>query len=373
MALQAYTIHSHYEPLNDSIENETDGQEVQLERIQRSEKDWQLGGNKGRLPPKFVAAQLPVDEYGRYAPPVPGPYNAITRPVETGEQLKASAAEFYKSLERTGGPIPRTPVNKKTSSATPSTSQQKPTIPLNQTRPDWFSQSYSAAASGTSTPASETITDRLSREPPNGQTSRKRARVWIALGPSNRGYEMLASKGWKEGEGLGARAGLGMNQFLKEKEVLSSQTHSAPASIGGDVIDLTLSSDEEDVKFQDEDFDDVFRPASPSTRTENEVESDEEEHILASGGISLRTPLPTVLKSDRKGIGLSSTYTVLPSGIHIPTRRITHGEKAIAAHVYSMEQARRQRSRWGKGRNGFKRRQRAEAVQRQQLLAYMNG
>jgi hypothetical protein len=190
---------------------------------------------------------------------------------------------------------------------------------------------------------------------------------------------MLTSKGWKEGEGLGARAGIGMKEYLQRNEVVSSK--SAPPSITGksqsvtEIIDLTGSDNEvieiSDSQEEDEEGFETFHP--PRSPTPSGPSDINDNILLPSGGISLLTPLPTVLKSDKKGIGLSTKYTILPSGVHIPNRRVTHGEKALSAHINSMEMARRHRLKWGRGSRGFKRKAKAEAIQRQQLMAYMKG
>jgi hypothetical protein len=397
MALQAYTIHSHHEFSDKVIVLDPDNPIT--DAADDSEKHWALSSGS-RLPPKFVPAQLPVDEYGRQI--------LLDDPSGSADSVRSSekantkdngvpVSEWYKSLKRAQSSratpsLPLAPKVDPPKQRQPSENKSQSTSERDVTishKPNWFSPSYklpTPSGSGSSTPnaPSETIAARLARDPPNppGSTS-KRAPVWIALGPSNKGYEMLANKGWREGEGLGARVGLGMTrELLRIRE--SGASRSAPsltterdtrASRGEEVIDLTLSEDEEitiedDSASGDEEDFDSFLPSRSASPPPNETS--DQPHALPSGGTSLLTPLPTILKSDRRGIGISTTYTTLPSGIHVPSRRVTHGEKALRRHVVDMERSRRERLKWGGGARGYKRKAKAESQIRQNLLAYMN-
>ena len=87
---------------------------------------------------------------------------------------------------------------------------------------------------------------------------------------------------------------------------------------------------------------------------------DTESPVMDHNPVSLLTPLPTVLKSDRLGIGLkrkrpkSHSSTSSHRGPHELIKRVTHTPTAIAAHSQKAEQMRKQaRMRDGRGHRGF--------------------
>lgn len=85
---------------------------------------------------------------------------------------------------------------------------------------------------------------------------------------------------------------------------------------------------------------------------------------------SLLTPLPTVLKSDRLGIGLKAKTE---GPYHSSVKRVTHNAAAMREHVKRGEETRRRKVMEGKGRRAFERRERKERERRREMLAYMNG
>jgi hypothetical protein len=119
------------------------------------------------------------------------------------------------------------------------------------------------------------------------------------------------------------------------------------------VVDLTLSSDEEE-----EDHNDAF--AQPALARPTPHPHD---------GTALLTPIPTTLKSDRLGIGLKAkTY-----GPHRASqKRVTHNQAALARHVQVGEEMRQRQKAIGRGRRGYARESRKEQEDRRSLLAYMN-
>ncbi|KAK7048430.1 hypothetical protein R3P38DRAFT_2764399 [Favolaschia claudopus] len=84
---------------------------------------------------------------------------------------------------------------------------------------------------------------------------------------------------------------------------------------------------------------------------------------------ALVTPIATVLKSDRLGIGLKAKTT---GPYKESQKRITHNAAAMAAHVKVAEALRKQKKLTGRGHRGFARKAKAESVNRRDLLAYMN-
>ena len=84
---------------------------------------------------------------------------------------------------------------------------------------------------------------------------------------------------------------------------------------------------------------------------------------------ALLTPLPTVLKSDRLGIGLKAkTEGPYRSSV----KRVTHNAAALAAHARAAESVRRSQQRFGKGRRAFARIERLERESRQSIMSYLS-
>ena len=88
-----------------------------------------------------------------------------------------------------------------------------------------------------------------------------------------------------------------------------------------------------------------------------------------SGRKALLTPLPTVLKSDRLGIGLKAK-TVGP--YKASRKRVTHNASALAAHIRAAEELKKEKGEFGRGRRGFQRQYRKDSMKRQMMLAYLN-
>jgi len=91
--------------------------------------------------------------------------------------------------------------------------------------------------------------------------------------------------------------------------------------------------------------------------------------VSAHGGKALLTPIATVLKSDRLGIGLKAK-TAGP--YKASQKRVTHNAEAMAAHVRAAEEARKRKEKFGRGRRGFKRQRNMEETKRKAMLAYLN-
>ena len=296
---------------------------------------------------------------------------------------------------------------------------------------DWFIsraifQSQSVSAPPSPRPSS-TLADMLSRYGPS--TEPIRPPVFLHLGPSNKGWVMLQNQGWSEGEGLGA--GSRGNDTRVKRETLQtesergkkrmrfdSQSPPAPtptpmlptstsisheqATKGEEeeeiliddddddpiieirkkahvpMIDLTQSdteSDDEGEDGEDEDEDenddneaddDLNPPAAPtSSTTHTETVSGDPRAIQTA----LLTPLPTVLKSDRLGIGLKAKTE---GPYHSSVKRVTHNAAALAAHVKAAEDRRRTQRLLGKGHRAFARADQLERERRQNMMAYLS-
>jgi len=82
-----------------------------------------------------------------------------------------------------------------------------------------------------------------------------------------------------------------------------------------------------------------------------------------------RRPLPTILKSDRLGIGLK-TKTEGPYRSSV--KRVTHNAVAsLAAHPEAAEDMRRTQRELGRGCRAFARAERMEREGRQNMMAYL--
>lgn len=122
-----------------------------------------------------------------------------------------------------------------------------------------------------------------------------------------------------------------------------------------EVIDLTLSDDSSESSSEDEDEDMPTPAAGPTS--------------LTHGGKALLTPIPTVLKSDRLGIGLKAkTFGPYKASL----KRVTHNTAALSAHLQANEHMRRLKSKVGRGSRGFAKVSKREAANRKNLLAYLN-
>ena len=144
------------------------------------------------------------------------------------------------------------------------------------------------------------------------------------------------------------------------------------------MIDLTQSdteSDDEGEDGEDEDEDenddneaddDLNPPAAPtSSTTHTETVSGDPRAIQTA----LLTPLPTVLKSDRLGIGLKAKTE---GPYHSSVKRVTHNAAALAAHVKAAEDRRRTQRLLGKGHRAFARADQLKRERRQNMMAYLS-
>lgn len=233
------------------------------------------------------------------------------------------------------------------------------------------------------TPAA-TLADILARDPPPLPSEGKYTPpVWLEIRPSNKGFGMLQRSGWNEGEPLGPNVPRRkpIKDILPDDEIIptkfkdkgkgrvkitSSSFHqqtkmedlgetSQPRNI--DVIDLTLSdSDSDDSRAED-------------GKLDNQGVTDDDINIPTThGGIALLTPIATVLKSDRLGIGLKAK-TAGP--YKASQKRVTHNAAALAAHIRASEENRRRMKEHGRGRRGHKKQRRIEEEKRKAMLAFL--
>ncbi|KAJ7134700.1 hypothetical protein C8R44DRAFT_432791 [Mycena epipterygia] len=354
MATRAYTIYSYYDPAQrERLERETgqipqDGQEA-VDSAEAWETEAKLVfAQKLRPPPQFVpaAAAMPV------APPIPEP---VSRPPAS------DVAGWYRSLTKPKNTPCRAPSRESAGSATQSVPRER------RSKNNWFIMNAITSEPPPAAVTPPTLADILARDPPPlPHEAQYTPPVWLSIGPSNKGFAMLQNSGWSEGEALGpdiARrpkahdtapqdmiapsVGSEMRSLIKE-EVLDGKIGQK------EIIDLTMSDSESS------DESDAHQDNTPPGATV---------HVEGSSRKALITPIATVLKSDRLGIGLKAK-TVGP--FKASQKRITHNAAAMLAHATAAEELRKQKKRNGRGHRGFARQRKVEEANRKGLLAYMN-
>ncbi|KAF7314369.1 G-patch domain-containing protein [Mycena kentingensis (nom. inval.)] len=332
MATTTHFITSYYDPADrERLERET-GQYDNQEDAWAAEAQRAF---KRRIapPPRFVPASASEPS---------------TEPREVAQHKPNDVGGWYRSLARSknndsnAGPS----VAAGTTPILPPPSQ--PRALETRTKNNWFIMNaiQSEPATEPLLATSATIADILQRDPPPLPHERQhKPPIWLALGPGNRGFSMLQSSGWSEGEALG----VGVARQPKRLK----PTH-ANEDVD-QVIDLTVDSDD-DVEELEDDVEDAS--------AEDQMDEDE-----VDGRTALKTPLGVVLKSDRLGIGLKAK-TVGP--YKESQKRVTPNARALAAHMRASEELRKEKRKNGRGHRGFARQATQEASNRRALLAYMN-
>ncbi|KAI0322346.1 hypothetical protein OF83DRAFT_1093778 [Amylostereum chailletii] len=389
---------------------------------------WQTGSSFGLnrrivLAPRFVPATLSYDEWGNVT--LPANENATSNHAASDSD---GIGGWYRSLRRAEtapstlrptklSPSPRSQLSPSSPSSKPSTiSARSFSASDKRHERDWFiSRVLDHPASLPPSPApSSSLADILSREPPASKPHKPP--VFLHLGPSNKGWAMLQNQGWSEGEGLGgsgrrprkrARSTPPPDDITRPDTILRAdiekpRTQPPPRAPGPapklklrreelvvdddivevkhtPVIDLTCSdSDDDDEMVPGGDPSasrtihagpaSISLPASPSPSPGSPLDNDVSEPY-SSTQTALLTPLPTVLKSDRLGIGLKAkTEGPYRSSV----KRVTHNAASLAAHTKAAEEARRTKEVFGRGKRGFQRMEKRERQERQDLIAYMN-
>ncbi|KAJ4482050.1 hypothetical protein J3R30DRAFT_3456082 [Lentinula aciculospora] len=357
MATTAYTIYSHYDPADrEQLERET-GQLTET-----SDDAWQTEAvkafkRKQAPPPRFVPAfstsGLSVDNWS-----TPG---AGSSKLPSASSSSNEVSGWYRSVMSSRGvdventkPTP-SPFPGSTSSQSNTTTHNKPT------KNDWFIQRVLASetpsqASRISPPS---LADMIARNPlpaPNEQPFKPP--VFLAIGPSNKGFTMLQNNGWNEGEALG-------QDVVRRRRI---QRDDPSPWVKEEIVEVQLGDGEitEIKKISVVDL----------TASDSESESEPEDHGgvnnpvgILGGRKALLTPLPTVLKSDRLGIGLKAK---IEGPYKSSLKRVTHNAEALVAHQRRAEEAQARKEKWGRGQRGFARRDKDEQIRRQNMIAYMN-
>lgn len=400
MATVTHTIYSRYAPKQRTIPEPEIGDE-QTDRDLAEDAAWTTESTFAArraltTAPRFVPATISYDDWGSA-----GQISTRSHNSDPGKDL----AGWYKSLTATDTSRNNTAtpthndsnssLAKETSNAVLEKSATQPRLEK-RTKNNWFImkaiQSEPTASSSTSP---STIADILARDPPPLPSDKQYTPpVWLALGPSNKGFAMLQQSGWNEGEALGrgVRRGKPVTHLIPDgdSEMISTKgkgkrkADESPVAMSVkkeefevkcgtdndiceirkvDVIDLTMSDSGSETDDDD---------GSTTMDSDGESLDDESTDLANHGGTALLTPIPTILKSDRLGIGLKAKTIRSSTGFRAPKKRVTHNAAAMAAHIRAAEETRKKKQEVGRGRRGFQRLHRKEEAERKRMLAYLN-
>lgn len=382
MATVSHTIYSRYDPPERGSLEQSAGQSSDTLDL---DDTWQHEANlasrrRHRPPPHFIPASVPSTESG---PTRAGSSHVLDHSdVSLGTELSS----WYQSLSSSRDPGNSTTQSSRSTVPAITRNNSSPSLgkaPISEkkNKNNWFiMKAIQSEPSSTHPSPPPSLADILARDPPPLPTEEKyKPPVWLELGPSNKGFAMLQRSGWNEGEALGPHVIRRPSEspLLDKKgkrrednvthEVLEfkSEEHDDVSELREvAVIDLSLSD-------SDPDTDD------PNPNTGNFVSEKEHSpenlrsaHVSSSahGGTALLTPLVTVLKSDRLGIGLKAK-TVGP--YKASKKRVTHNSVAMAAHIRTTEAIRRQKKEYGRGRRGYDKLRKREEAERKALLAHI--
>ncbi|KAH9932685.1 uncharacterized protein BXZ73DRAFT_101227 [Epithele typhae] len=388
MATVTHYIYSHYDP-----PQRKEDEEAVADLAEEDEGDpWLTESTFGasrrvKNALTFVPAVVSYDEVNNMM-------GSASSSLPCAEEPKASSqvSSWYKSLTRasntpSGSLAPTTQSSPRLSpgpsaSATPtlpaptvsSSSSTSISVKPPRDKNNWFISNpiSSKPSSSRSTPA-PTLADILSREPPPERTEQPFVPpVFLHIGPSNKGFAMLQRGGWSEGEALGAGAARRTpRQKAREKR---------PARSILDDRELATKTEEQEIAVDDDDEIREVRRIEVVDLTLSESEEEEEAEAVPDGlppanaGTShnptaLLTPIATVLKSDRLGIGLKAKQV---GPFKESKKRVTHNQAALVAHIKANEAVRMRKAVLGRGTKAFARVAKAEAEVRKRLLSDLN-
>lgn len=385
MATVTHFIYSHYDPKDKlklqkqtgQLDNDSDLENIhELEEEGEREEDpdelWRKESAFGAqrrvaLAPHFVPAIVSYDEINNM---MGVPQDFFKPPaLKRGDDV----SDWYRSITRSNTPststatthhdvqeVDRKPLSDPVSQSSVNTSVKKHRPNKN----DWFISKVLNSEPQPTSLSKPTLAEILSRELPSVEKPLQPP-VFLAIGPSNKGFEMLQRSGWSEGETLGAhvvrkpRVPTPQPRWTVKEEVKQEEME---VRYGSDdeitevrkveVVDLTLSDSDSDIV-------ELPPPTQPAS----------EEPLPEMAGRALLTPISTVLKSDRLGIGLKAKTE---GPYKASKKRITHNQAALNAHVRAAEETRMMKKIMGRGTRAFARKHKADEEQRRQLLAHLN-
>jgi len=380
MATVTHYIYSHYDPKNAEKPEEAIAPEETWE--QEAPRLNRLQGPA----PYFVPASTPYDDWN-------SAQALLSENSSRGESTNAlgtSISGWYRSLTSSRVPTPSS--SKKLPPETVSTTGK---ITTTVDKNNWFIMNaiQSEPSSSTSTPS---LAEMLDRDPPPLPSQKRYTPpVWLEIGPANKGFGLLQKAGWNEGEALGPavvrrkplqhllspgelfEAGKNKGKASKPSSPVVLRKETMEIKLGDtddvtelrqiDVIDLSMCSDdahsESGSSVEDGSINEEASPPDGVQAYEEQIPD-----YPAYEPKALLTPIPTVLKSDRLGIGLKAK-TVGP--YKASQKRVTHNAAALASHIKMAEESRRRKELFGRGRRGLERRHKKESERRQAMIAYL--
>ncbi|RDB18031.1 hypothetical protein Hypma_000703 [Hypsizygus marmoreus] len=384
MATTSHTIYSLYEPREDkSPIRETSPEED-------GSDSWRYDTSFGPArppPPRFVPASVPSDTWNssHIASSSNKPYSPLGAHLSSWYRSLSSQEESEELPNTDVGVVPPPHSPRSTEASPPSSSYGRPREKRNKN--NWFImnaiQSEPLVQPDSRPPS---LAEIIARDPPPLPSEGKYTPpVWLEIGPSNKGFAMLQRSGWSEGEPLGPdvvrrptgtshadmipligtkRTEVGKQEIL-EVELADFDGVNELRKV--DIIDLTLSDSED----EDEADDDKRSRGVGETHKDSESSHPpaHPEGTLTHGRTALITPIATVLKSDRLGIGLKAK-TVGP--YKASQKRITHNAAMLAAHIRAAEESRKRKKIYGRGKRGFTVQYKRNETDRKMLLAHLN-
>lgn len=392
MATVTHIIRSEYDPADrEKFERET-GQ------LDEETDPWQTESSfsaqrRLRAVPTFVPATIQHDEWGAEpSQPITLP---TTRRTETGS-TSTETAQWYKSLARThappthnDGPVPR-PCSVPTPEEPLKHMKLQPREVVNKN--NWFiSRALRSEPNTAPSSPAPSLADILARDPPPlPSEERYKPPVWLHIGPSNKGFSMLQRSGWNEGEGLGAHAA----RISDARSGILIETESKTEEVGARSSRLTIQHRASLAEGKEAEAAMVLHQRVPPADLIDLTQSDSEPDSEVEGGIeafqtvhsrpemgndaarasahqqkSLLTPIPTVLKADRLGIGLKAKTE---GPYKQSKKRVTHNASALAGHIRASEEMRKKKAEVGRGTRGFAKLHKREGEKRKWMLAYLN-
>ena len=376
MALNAFTIYSHPEPIKESKISDLS---PELDEGAQGPSSKPLV----RIPNNFVSAKGDYDEFGRLTgtPEVAIDVNAK----DMGS--RARIGDWYSSLQRTQTPATLTSAPR---SQSPHTSHSRSTAPTASTShaahtTNWFKPLVPDLQN---TPTADSLAEMLKRDPPDSQNPLIPP-VHYALGPQNRGYEMLTKGGWEEGQPLGPTSkrtqrpsSEATSSSYMKKEKWATLTGDMPKLVLRDehdgstlLVDITNAEedDEEESETSDEEENNGLFSADDPTQEETGMIVDARQDGRSQDKAIL-TPIPVVLKNDRTGLGLTKKKRLVTHSSLALRHHIQQGKLERRNHATEARQMERDymRGMYGRGKRAYARKAAAEQEKRKRIRELMN-
>lgn len=406
MALHSYTIYSDTPRTGSDEDTGISVAEVVV--------DGDEGGFVGQrisnqAPMNFVREQGEYDERGRAVSSDSMQFSSV-------KKAASGLGDWYSSIQRSAtksappqssrmAPVTPSP----TASNSRAVSQTEIAAPMPQTtssisrptRKDWFKSRPNMA--GLERSNQSTLADMIRRDPPNPHRPHVPP-VHYALGPENRGYDMLSRGGWQEGQPLGP---LGQHDSKRSLgHLASTSTRSTPekeekikfrslpgampklvvpkeGGIGVNLVSLTRPEEcEESSEEEFEDGEDILMPGSSNIRFSSAPADDRngeqegsyiENHSSTSQKGPILTPIPVALKHNRQGIGMSKKRRLVTHSSLAMLHHEREGEVARRHHKSELRRIERdhRQGKYGTGKRAYARMAKEEEAKRQRLLDYM--